>query len=58
MPWLVRGVERQAGGNFPLGGLSGERQFLQRGVSSGMTARTALRETFGLRVLGCRAVHF
>jgi len=37
-PWPVRGVEGQAVGSFPAGGLSGERQFLQRGASSGMTA--------------------
>jgi hypothetical protein len=43
-PWPVRGVERQAVGNFPLGGLAGERQFLQRGVSFEMTAQTAPRE--------------
>jgi hypothetical protein len=54
----VRSVERQAVGNFPLGGLSGERQFLQHGVSSGMTARTAPREILSLRVFRCRAVYF
>src|SRR2546422_4427803 len=55
-PWPVRGVERQAVGNFPLGGLSGERQFLQHGVSYGMAARTAPREILSLRVFRCRAV--
>ena len=33
-PSPVRGVERQAVGSSPAGGLSGGRQILQRGVSS------------------------
>jgi len=47
-PWPVRGVERQAVENFPFGGLCDERQFLQRGVSSEMTAQTAPREMLSL----------
>jgi hypothetical protein len=57
-PLPVRGFERQAVGNFPLGGLSGERQFLQHGVSYGMAARTAPREILSLRVFRCRAGFF
>jgi hypothetical protein len=57
-PWPVHGVERQAVGNFPLVGLSGERQFLQRAVLFGMTAQTAPREILSLRVLGSRVVYF